>query len=955
MQDQGKIAIVKRLTLFLLAATLSSNATGQIAVVIPDDASREIKYSARELALYLNRITGSDHPVTTASSSDRSGNQIHVGLNPGIDNVPDMTKCAPDGYWLKSQRDGSLLIVGGSDVGTSHGVYGFLQDYCGVRFFLPGADGTHVPENKELSLPLLDSLNNPFFVSRHFFARNSYDHAWYKHNRMSWPRFYIHHGLGSYIRPSVYGESNPEYFPVKTPGGEREVPPSDRNVRWQPCMSNPGVVEVVAENVIEYFRENPEDVVISLGVNDMGGYCRCDECEKVNGKPGRNSRGMPDFARLAFTFYNKVAERVAAACPEKYIGIIAYANMRDFPEDMTLHPNIMVIRVNSFLPFFCDENRKDLPQSLEMFKSAKFFGLYSYFYGRGYLIPVFPMKILEEYVDAMAAAPNARLWASECVPQWPVDGIKYYILARKLWDPSLRYRDLLAEFTTTMFGEGSSDMLEFYDLCREIWESQKVRMPDKYHFWRYSPRQVALFDAATCGKLLALLKNARSMADSPKGQRLLDTKIQYYTFLESLAGLAALFAGPVPEKLDELSERTIALEKRRRETDMLYRAAQEHLPPGRPDRLFSVSRMLSPEAVALPLLLASKEANDMSGWKKFLAVAGDDPDIAWLGESAETILNAENLLPQPAFKDEEAKTGRDTGWRYVKWNATSGCKNFKTDIGGSVWGGLTGFQGIFSWAPFSGYQQKVALKKDRTYMLSFDYFVSNDASYGETFDTPTAVADVRILGGGGNNWRPLLSTTPKTGVCFFSVPTDGDYDAWLGMEGLGHVLYNNVTLRELPEQRETALDLYSAPDLPLLDILPEPLTVKLPDDYHRFLPKADYEVTRPIFLLLRRLGGAGLSATHMFFGHYDLKVRFRASGDYLVVRYTELEWGGRPGPWRDAFRGRLASEPADYEFVIRHTPNVATVRMRFSCPERFENQPGIELLELVPVPAEANR
>lgn len=616
-----------------LSIILSSvSAMERTQIVIPDDASREIRYSARELSCYLNRITGDEHPVVVASRSEKSGNRIHVGLNPGIANVPDMTKCAPDGYWLKSQHDGSLLIVGGSDVGTRFGVYGFLQDHCGVRFFLPGPDGTHVPENKKFSLPRLDSLDNPFFISRNFFARNAYDYLWHEHNRI-WPRFYIHHGLGKHVKPSVYGKTNPEYFTVKKPGGKHEVPPSDRGIYWQPCMSNPEVVEIVAQSVIGYFRNNPDIVSVPLGVNDVGGYCRCAGCEKINGELKNNSRGLPDFARLAFNFYNRVAEKVAAVCPDKHIGVIAYANIRDLPAGLKLHPNIMVVRVNSFLPFFCDEDRQDLAQSLAMLKNAGTSGLYSYFYGRGYLIPVFPVRILEEYVDAMAATPNLRLWSSECNSQWPVDGIKYYILARKLWNPAHRYQDLLKEFTDTMFGKGSSAMLEFYDICREKWESQKVRLPDKYHFWRYSPRQVALFDAETCGRLLTLLEKARILAENPQGQRLLDAQIKYYAFLNELSELATLFASPASESLDDLSARAITLEKKRRETDTLYRTARENLPPGRPDRLFCVSRMLSPEAVAFPLLAASKNAKDMRGWKKFTEAVGDNPEISWLIES----------------------------------------------------------------------------------------------------------------------------------------------------------------------------------------------------------------------------------------------------------------------------------------------------------------------------------
>lgn len=71
----------------------------------------------------------------------------------------------------------------------------------------------------------------------------------------------------------------------------------------------------------------------------------------------------------------------------------------------------------------------------------------------------------------------------------------------------------------------------------------------------------------------------------------------------------------------------------------------------------------------------------------------------------------------------------------------------------------------------------------------------------------------------------------------------------------------------------------------------------------------------------------------------------------MVVRYTELETGGRPGVWRDAFRGRIEADSADYEFTIRHTPNIAEIRFRFTCPERF-GQTEIESLEIIPVPTD---
>ena len=46
---------------------------------------------------------------------------------------------------------------------------------------------------------------------------------------------------------------------------------------WQPCTSEPGVLQVTLDWGRDFFRRNPEHWAwFSLGINDSGGWCGCE-------------------------------------------------------------------------------------------------------------------------------------------------------------------------------------------------------------------------------------------------------------------------------------------------------------------------------------------------------------------------------------------------------------------------------------------------------------------------------------------------------------------------------------------------------------------------------------------------------------------------------------------------------------------------------------------------------
>ena len=52
--------------------------------------------------------------------------------------------------------------------GTLNGVIGFLERFCGMRFYFPGELGEVIPAKKELSLPEIDVFDRPDKPRRRF-------------------------------------------------------------------------------------------------------------------------------------------------------------------------------------------------------------------------------------------------------------------------------------------------------------------------------------------------------------------------------------------------------------------------------------------------------------------------------------------------------------------------------------------------------------------------------------------------------------------------------------------------------------------------------------------------------------------------------------------------------------------------------------------------------------------
>jgi hypothetical protein len=169
-------------------------------IFIGGEASAIEQYAARELQRYLYEVSGTLLPIERAKPGSRlAGQAFVVGTatsNPLLARLAEEGQVrvsaadpGPQGYVLKkvgqvpgAAGSGETLVIAGSDeVGCLYGVYGLLEDYYGVGFYL---GGDVLPDKKRpLRLPEVDERKKPAVAIRGFlpwtnFPQSATSYSW---------------------------------------------------------------------------------------------------------------------------------------------------------------------------------------------------------------------------------------------------------------------------------------------------------------------------------------------------------------------------------------------------------------------------------------------------------------------------------------------------------------------------------------------------------------------------------------------------------------------------------------------------------------------------------------------------------------------------------------------------------------------------------------------------------
>ncbi len=508
---------------------LSDRTGPSLAIALPRNAASVLEYAAEELRTHVHALAG----ASPALRRDRMAKANVVLGDPdaavaaGID--VERLQLAPEAFHLEA-RDGTLYVLGGSGRGVLYGVYDLLES-LGVRWYAP--DVTHVPRLPRVEVHPTARAGAPAFEYRDVFAWECGDPAWWARNRLNGNyvplpdymggsvTYGMHvHTFYALVPPGEFFATHPEYYSLLDGVRTHETA--------QLCLSNPDVLRIATERLLQRMAARPDATIWSVSQNDWEGYCQCPACNALAQRYGTQ-------AGVLLHFVNAVAAETSRHFPDKLIDTIAYMYTVDAPRGIVPHPNVRVrlcpIRCCQGHPFgTCDH-----PESLRALKALQDWSaitkqLYIWHYCTNFSHYPLPMADFDEL------AGNVDLYRRTGVYGLFMQGmgedgggaeamaLRGWVLSKLLWSGGGDVWKLVDEFLPAYYGNAAPQVREYLDRFH-----QRVREDRSVHPLLYDPPTDKLFDGGIVEECDAVLREGERKAsgDARKRVRLLRGGLTY--------------------------------------------------------------------------------------------------------------------------------------------------------------------------------------------------------------------------------------------------------------------------------------------------------------------------------------------------------------------------------------------------------------------------------------------
>ncbi len=455
---------------------LDCSSMGGWDIIVDSDAIPSERYGAQEFQRVFEQATGVNLPIREQAT----GPAGHVYVGPG--SAFQASGFAFDTSTMGEEelrivvRPDRLLIAGGRPRGTLYGVYQFLEDCLGVRFLT--FDHTYVPQASGLKIPCTDFAYRPPFSFRWPYYRENSEHPAFAarlrvntvtpderlggNTRQS----LINHSLYRLLPVSEYGQTHPEYFALVD--GERKLDVGGGGP--EPCVTNPEVIEIVAQAVIRELDANPNQQNISVSQNDNAEYCRCPRCEEINQR-----EGTPMGAHLAFV--NAVAERVEKKHPNVKIGTLAYWYTRKAPKTIVPRPNVQIQLCSIECCTLHPIDDPNCARNAEFMRDLKAWGeicddIWVWNYNTNFSSYDLPFPNLR------SIGPNVRCFLRNNVKglfmqangngtAGEMSDLRNYIIARMIWNPQVDDAALCEEFVRLHYRSAAPPIREYLKMLHD--------------------------------------------------------------------------------------------------------------------------------------------------------------------------------------------------------------------------------------------------------------------------------------------------------------------------------------------------------------------------------------------------------------------------------------------------------------------------------------------------------
>lgn len=539
------------------AVMLVENGQPQANIVIEKNARSLHRFAASELQKYIQQISGAELPIVADGTEGTAPNHIYVGDSDFTRKLGINTTQLPEEGLVIQAGEKYLALVGRDtpaesmrqmaqreyqnldkpadrhySVGMGFGRHGeamtldaayhFLEDFCGIRWYMPGPLGVVVPEQKTLKVKPTKVIQSPRYHYR------NWDGFFYSDDPAAaiWSR-QIGYGTSGNITANhslyIYAEKvkeHPEWCSLYD--GKR----STEHV----CLASEELMQQVIQDARTFFDAHPEQANYIVMPND--GYSRmCDE-PRCQTQVDKSMGPSGDFSNYVWGFVNKMAQAIAQSHPGKLISCVAYDHYTLPPKGIKLSPNIYVRiskRVNSYHDPTLEEQDHRIIQAWRKASKDIKVGIYEYYDDHAYApnmraVPQsIPHTIGKDYLWLASHGMDGGAYiegGSELFPPTAryfdvaMTHLNFYVTGKMLWDPRQDVDSLLSEYYSKFYGPAAGPMRRFYELIENIWMKRRKFPEGNEQPWRnlYPPKVV--------GELFGCLDEAKRLAgDSIYGKR----------------------------------------------------------------------------------------------------------------------------------------------------------------------------------------------------------------------------------------------------------------------------------------------------------------------------------------------------------------------------------------------------------------------------------------------------
>ncbi len=541
----GSVAIGRTVT--AETVTLVTNGVANIEIVKPSSASdpEDFEYQAAyNLKEYLEKITGVT-VVTKHEDETILKIPVYVGRCLASQHLAGTVEALiNDGYVIEINET-SIHLLGKNDLATRFAVYGFLEDYMDVRWFLPEVwgdgfpenMGTHIPQKETIELETTLDLQDPSFRYRYIGRRESREEQWTICNKMNFIRDDVHgfqtnahaHSFRHFINPGKvhwdyrdYPEPNqlhywdfPEYFRMLDgkflDSDSLEAMTPDQAAAIKLNVGNPAVRDAMVEEVIGYIDDHPEVEIINLFPNDGRAFCESPQSKLMDGENLEaftvelvNDQGRKlgeEYGRVLskrYTmFYHDVTEMVLARKPDTLLMTGAYSAYNYAPlevdepafiTDYKLDDSVMLFITHSWEHNHPIRDRSTLPNcyfddSVEDWKRLySSLGVYEY-YRKGAMneLPFPIIHSIRHDIPYYHDNGFSLFYTQFGLEDIGTYGLNYYIAAKLVWDVSADVDELLEDFYTKFYGDAADHMRLYHQTLEAAAVNSDLELSPKYY------------------------------------------------------------------------------------------------------------------------------------------------------------------------------------------------------------------------------------------------------------------------------------------------------------------------------------------------------------------------------------------------------------------------------------------------------------------------------------------